>query len=56
VDDLRLLWNKAILFSSADVTIADEDGQAVPFSVTGSNSQFMILVVGRVEERMRLEG
>jgi hypothetical protein len=46
VDDLRLLWNEAILFSNTDMTIEDEAGQAVPFSVTGSNSQFMIIVFG----------
>ena len=48
VDSLRLLWNEAILFDNEDVTITNEDAEPVPFSVSGSNSQFMIIAFGEV--------
>lgn len=46
VDSLRLLWNESIIFENADVNIVNEDGNNISFSVSGSNSQFMIIVFG----------
>jgi hypothetical protein len=46
VDDLRILWSEPVLFDNADVNVVNEDGNDVPFSVSGSNSEFMIIVFG----------
>ena len=46
VDSLRLLWNDRIIFGNADVNVVNEDADNVPFSVTGSNSEFMIITFG----------
>ncbi|NIP24712.1 MAG: hypothetical protein GWN67_29260 [Phycisphaerae bacterium] len=46
VDDLRLLWSEPVLFSNADVTVENEDSNSIPFSVSGSGSQFMIIAFG----------
>jgi hypothetical protein len=48
VDSLRLLWSERVLFGNSDVTITNEDAALVPFSVSGSNSQFMIIAFGKV--------
>jgi hypothetical protein len=46
VDSLRLLWSDEVVFDSGDVSVTDEAGQPVPHSVTGSNSQFMVIAFG----------
>jgi hypothetical protein len=48
VDSLRLLWNEPILFDEYDITVTNEDEGPVSFSVSGSNSQFMIIVFGEM--------
>jgi len=46
VDDVRLLWNDHVLFNNSNVSITDANDVNVPFSVSGSNSQLMIIVFG----------
>jgi len=46
VDSLRLLWDDRIIFGNADVNVVNEDANDVTFSVTGSNSEFMIITFG----------
>jgi len=46
VDWLRLLWSERVIFENADVNCVGEDGNSVPFSVSGSNSAFMIIAFG----------
>jgi hypothetical protein len=46
VDDLRLLWSEPIQFSNVDITVENEDSNSIPFSVSGSGSQFMIIAFG----------
>ena len=46
VSNLRLLWNERILFDNTDVSITNANDVAVPLGVSGSNSQFMIIVFG----------
>ena len=48
VDWLRLLWSERVLFDNEDVSITNEDAEPVSFSVSGSNSQFMIIAFGEV--------
>ncbi len=48
VDSLRLLWSERVLFENADFTVTNEDEEPVTFSVSGSNSQFMIIAFGEV--------
>jgi hypothetical protein len=43
VDSVRILWNEKVLFNNNDVNISDEDGNDITLSVSGSNSQFMII-------------
>lgn len=43
---LRLLWNEPVTFTNNDVEILNELGQSVSLSVSGSNSQFMIIAFG----------
>jgi len=38
---VRILWSEAVVFTSADITIVDESGSAVPFTVAGSNAEIM---------------
>ena len=46
VDALRLLWSECILFDHDDVSVANEDDEPISFSLSGSNSQFMIISFG----------
>jgi len=46
VDDLRILFSESVEFDNADVNVIDQNNVAVPCSVSGSNSQFMIIVFG----------
>jgi hypothetical protein len=48
VDSLRLLWSERVLLDNDDFTITNEDDEPVLFSVSGSNSQFMIIAFGEV--------
>ena len=48
VEDLRILWNEPVLFESSDISVVSEDGNDVPFSVSGSNSEFMIIIFGDI--------
>jgi len=48
VDSLRLLWSEVVLFDSTDVTVTNQEAEPVPLSVSGSNSQFMIIAFGDV--------
>ena len=43
---IRLLWNEPVIFDNDDVHILNELGQPVSLSVSGSNSQFMIIAFG----------
>ena len=43
---LRLLWNEPVTFTNDDVEILNELGQSISLSVSGSNSQFMIIAFG----------
>ena len=43
VDSLRLIWSDDITFDANDVTISDEAGGLVPFSVAGSESALMTI-------------
>lgn len=43
---LRLLWNEPIIFNNTNVNITNANNVAVPFSVSGSNSPFMIIAFG----------
>ena len=42
---IRFLWNQEIQFADADVEILNEDGEPVLFSVSGSGSPFMIVIL-----------
>lgn len=46
IDSLRLLFSERVLFDNSDVSLTDANDISVPFSVSGSNSQFMIIVFG----------
>ncbi|MBU0617046.1 MAG: hypothetical protein KKI02_04965 [Planctomycetes bacterium] len=48
VDSLWLLWSEPVLFEDADIVITNEDEQAVPFAISDTNSQFMIIAFGQV--------
>ncbi|MBS0197446.1 MAG: hypothetical protein JSR77_11875 [Planctomycetes bacterium] len=44
---VRVLWSSAIAFSGGDLTVTRaSDGHAVPFAVSGSGSQFMLISFG----------
>ncbi len=46
VKTLRLLWSEKIQFDRDDLSISNQDGAAVPFLVTGSQTQFMLITFG----------
>lgn len=46
IDALRLLFNEDVLFADMDVRVLDGSGVDVPFSVSGSNSSFMVISFG----------
>lgn len=46
INHLRLFFSERVLFDSSDITLTNADAISVPFSVSGSNSQFMILAFG----------
>lgn len=47
VELLRILWSEPVIFDGNDVSIKGEDNVDVPFSISGSNSQFMIIAFGQ---------
>jgi len=47
IDSLRLLWSERVIFDNSDVSVTDANDISVPFSVSGSNSKFMIIVFGK---------
>lgn len=46
VASARIIFNEPVLFTESDVTIIDEDGDAVTFSALGSNTQFLLIAFG----------
>jgi hypothetical protein len=48
VDSVQIMWSEAVLFDSNDVNIIDEEAIDVPFSISGNNSQQMIITFGEV--------
>lgn len=37
----KILWSEAVTFTTADIKIIDENGDPVPFTVSGSNTRIM---------------
>ena len=48
VGSVRLLWSERVLFDNSDLSVTNGDAEPVPFSVSGSNSCFMIIAFGEV--------
>lgn len=48
VDSLRLAWSEAVTFTASDITISDEVGSPVAFTVTGSESALMTITFDAV--------
>ena len=46
VDDLTFLWSEPIIFNIADENIINETGSTVPFTISNSPSEFMVLSFG----------
>ncbi|HMN96078.1 MAG TPA: hypothetical protein PKC43_01405 [Phycisphaerales bacterium] len=42
----RIIFDEPVLFSSGDVSVLNEAGMPVPFSVVGSNTRFMLIGFG----------
>jgi hypothetical protein len=47
VSAIRFLFNESVLFTQDDVSITDNQGQVVPFSVSGSGSPFLLVSLGQ---------
>lgn len=47
LQNVSLLWSERLQFTDSDFTIFNEDEESVPFSVTGYDTQFMIIVFGQ---------
>ncbi len=48
VDTVRILWNERVTFSNEDIEIKNEIGEEIAFSLVGSNTQFMLIVFGKI--------
>jgi len=46
VDDLTFLWSEPIVFNASDVNIINDTGSGVPFTVSNSPSEFMVISFG----------
>jgi hypothetical protein len=47
VSSARIIWTNQVSFTGDDVSVVDSGGTAIPFSVSGSGSELMLISLGK---------